>query len=146
MKQSKQHWSILCFFRRFFNEFEFDAVSSIMLVFMTSMTFHFKKIYEIFIFKFFDFFVRSFVFLTSFFTIFASFFSMFRFFSTDRTLHIVVFTDVIDIWLWIKKIIFSDFARIKFTNLSSVETNLCVFEFLNQFFQLFTKKNVEMIS
>ena len=33
---------------------------------MTSMTFHFRKIYEIFIFKLFDFFVRSFVFLTVF--------------------------------------------------------------------------------
>ena len=44
---------------------------------MTSTTFHFKIIYEITIFKFFNFFVRSFVFSTSLFTIFASFFLLF---------------------------------------------------------------------
>ena len=114
------------FFRRFFNEFEFDAVLNIMFVFMTSMTFHFRKIYEIFIFKFFDFFVRNLVFLTLSFTIFASFFSIFRFVSTDRTLHIVIFIDVIDIWLLIKKLTFFDFVRIIITNFSFIEENLCV--------------------
>ena len=73
---------------------------------MTSMTFHFRKIYEIFIFKFTDFFVRNFVFLISSFTIFASFFFIFRFVSINRVLYIVIFIDVIDIWLSIKKIYF----------------------------------------
>ena len=95
-------WSISFYCRQFFNEFEFDAVSSIMFLVMTSMTFHFKKIYEIFVLRFFDFFVRNLVFLISFFTIFASFFFIFRFASIDRTLHIIIFTDVIDIWLSIK--------------------------------------------
>ena len=146
MKQSKQHWSILCFFRRFFNEFEFDAISNIMFVFMTSMTFHFKKIYEIFIFKRFNFFVRNFVSLTSFFTIFASFFFIFRFVSTNRILHIITFTDVINIWLSIKKFILSDFVRIKITIFFFIERNLCVFELFSQLFQLFTKKNLNTIS
>ena len=104
-------------FRQFFNKFELDAVTSIMFILMTSMTFHFRKIIEIIIFEFFDLFVRSFVFLTSFFIIFVSafFISIFRFVLTNRTLYIVIFIDIV-IWLFIKKFMFSDFARIKITN------------------------------
>ena len=122
------------FFDDFFNKFEFDAVLNIMLVFITSITFHFKKIYEIFIFKFFNLFVRSFVCLISFFTIFASFFFISRYVSIYRTLHIVIFTDVIDIWLSIRKCIFSNSARIRITNFFFIEKSLYVLESSNQFF------------
>ena len=130
LKQWKQHWSILFYFRRFFYEFEFDAIMNIILVFITSKTFHFKKIYEIIIFKFFDFFVRNFVFLTSFFTIFASLFFIFRFVSIDRILHIVIVTNVIDIWLSIKKIHFFYFAWIKIRVIVQ-EVDFILFHFIS---------------
>ena len=107
---------------------------------MTSITFRFKKNYQIFIYKFSDFFVRNFVFLTSSFTIFASFFSILRFVSIDRILHIVILTDVIDIWLSIEKFIFSNSVRIKITSFSLIKKSLDVFECSNQFFQFSAKK------
>ena len=128
------------FFWQFFNKFEFDAISNIMLVFITSMTLHFKKIYEIFIFKFTDFFVRNFVFLTSFFTIFASFFFIFRFVSIDRTLHIVIFIDVIDIWLSIKKLTFFNFVRIKISNFFFHQKKFLCAQIFESIFSTFYEK------